>query len=269
MDWFMCLSMDHPFWTRVVDSVGDKGVIQLLTLMGRIRKDLPDQISARYISNICGIRLDRANKLLPWLKELIDISPRSGKDRMNKYPTSGQQVSDKGVDNDAVNQSYLESSENHRKKERIDKNITPQTPQGAGTVREKFEAFWSIYPKKVSKGHAEKSWNTHQLHRHFDEIIAALERHKRSAEWAKDNGAFIPNPGTWLNGKRWLDVMPSEAPEFKPRSKIDEALSRQTMTNRYTQEVYEMSRFTRHPTQPTALLDDTGQTVQLSDLDWG
>ena len=34
-------------------------------------------------------------------------------------------------------------------------------------------------------------------------LIGAVENHKRSAQWAKDGGAFIPHPTTWLNQRRW------------------------------------------------------------------
>lgn len=261
MDWFMCPSMSHPYWTKLITAIDKQAVFDVL----RVCENPHEDIDEYYIRNICGIKIDRARRLVPWVKNLIEIAPKSIRNR-SKISENRSEIVENRNDFEAETRAPVIS--NNKEKE-IKKEIPPLPPTGGGTVREKFEAFWSIYPKKVSKGHAEKSWNTHQLHRHFDEIIAALEKHKRSAEWAKDNGAFIPNPGTWLNGKRWLDVMPSEAPEFKPRSKIDEALSRQTMRNRWTQEVYEMSRFTRHPTIATALLDDTGQTVQLSDLDWG
>jgi hypothetical protein len=34
-------------------------------------------------------------------------------------------------------------------------------------------------------------------------LIGAVENHKRSAQWTKDGGAFIPHPTTWLNQRRW------------------------------------------------------------------
>ena len=32
-----------------------------------------------------------------------------------------------------------------------------------------------------------------------------LEIFKKSYNWNKDNGQYIPNPTTWLNQKRWED----------------------------------------------------------------
>ena len=36
-------------------------------------------------------------------------------------------------------------------------------------------------------------------------IIKGVERWKISEQWAKNNGQFIPNPATFLNGERWTD----------------------------------------------------------------
>lgn len=36
-------------------------------------------------------------------------------------------------------------------------------------------------------------------------MAAALERDKRSRDWQRDDGAYIPYPASWLNGRRWED----------------------------------------------------------------
>lgn len=42
-------------------------------------------------------------------------------------------------------------------------------------------------------------------------IIRSLNEHKRSHDWLKDNGRFIPYPATWLHQLRWQDELsPSE-----------------------------------------------------------
>lgn len=69
-----------------------------------------------------------------------------------------------------------------------------------------FEKFWDSYPKKKSKGQAKRAWQrlkpTEQLR---ERILAALEQAKTSAEWAKDQGRYIPHPATWLNAEGWED----------------------------------------------------------------
>lgn len=71
-----------------------------------------------------------------------------------------------------------------------------------------FDEFWAAFPKKKAKNDAVKAWNkikmTDEL---FTEIMTALALHKKTPEWTKDNGQFIPNCSTWLNGKRWEDEL--------------------------------------------------------------
>lgn len=69
-----------------------------------------------------------------------------------------------------------------------------------------FEQFWSAYPKKTAKQQALKAWQKIKPDDEFvRKILSALEQHKKSAQWLKDNGQYIPYPATWLNGRRWED----------------------------------------------------------------
>ena len=71
-----------------------------------------------------------------------------------------------------------------------------------------FDLFYKEYPRKVGKTEALKAWNklnvTDTL---FQEIMAGLKGHKKSRDWLKDGGQFIPHPSTWLNQKRWEDEL--------------------------------------------------------------
>ena len=74
---------------------------------------------------------------------------------------------------------------------------------------EDFEQFWVAYPKKVGKKDALKSWMKASDKPQVSEILMAIENAKKSEQWLKDNGQFIPNPATWLKQGRW-DDQPSE-----------------------------------------------------------
>lgn len=71
-----------------------------------------------------------------------------------------------------------------------------------------FDAFWKHYPKKVDKQRARVAFKKVISKNKItvDELIAAVERHKRSRQW--QDMAYIPNPTTWLNGSRWEDILP-------------------------------------------------------------
>ena len=38
-----------------------------------------------------------------------------------------------------------------------------------------------------------------------DKMIEAIQLLKRTKQWLKDDGQFIPYPSTWLNAKGWED----------------------------------------------------------------
>lgn len=71
---------------------------------------------------------------------------------------------------------------------------------------ENFSLFWNAYPKKKSKADAEKAFKKLKPDKQLlDTMLDALEEQKRSQDWKRDNGQFIPYPATWLNGRRWED----------------------------------------------------------------
>jgi hypothetical protein len=74
----------------------------------------------------------------------------------------------------------------------------------------RFDEFWGLYPKKVGKGDALKSWKkikpTADL---FNKMIAAVKAAQESEQWQREKGRYIPNPSTWLNQGRWDDELPN------------------------------------------------------------
>lgn len=85
------------------------------------------------------------------------------------------------------------------------KNQEPRTKNQTSSVDEGFVRFWAAYPKKIGKGAAEKSWSKAHINGSINDIIAAIEAQKKSEQWRKDGGQFIPNPATWINQRRWED----------------------------------------------------------------
>lgn len=86
-------------------------------------------------------------------------------------------------------------------------NKTPVAPNGgASKAEECFEQFWSAYPRKVNKQGAKKAFlRIPNLLSQFTQIMAGLENQKRSKQWKKDNGVFIPHPTTWIHQERWKE----------------------------------------------------------------
>ena len=68
-----------------------------------------------------------------------------------------------------------------------------------------FEAFWAAYPRKIGKRAAMTAWARLKVNGNLDKVLAAVEQQKRSEQWMRDGGQFIPHPATWLNQGRWDD----------------------------------------------------------------
>ena len=69
-----------------------------------------------------------------------------------------------------------------------------------------FEEFWDRYPKKVGKGDAFRAWKKINPGSELRaKILWAVDQQKRSEQWQRDRGQYVPNPATWLNQARWDD----------------------------------------------------------------
>lgn len=70
-----------------------------------------------------------------------------------------------------------------------------------------FDQFWKAYPNKKAKKAAEQKFMKIDFKRvSFDYLIFSLEALKKSEDWMKDGGRYIPMASTWINGERWNDV---------------------------------------------------------------
>ena len=90
-----------------------------------------------------------------------------------------------------------------------------------------FDAFWSVYPRKVGKGAARKAYakvvdgkpNAHH------ELYQTVQLYRTATDgWKPEDRKFIPYPATWLNQERYHDN-PSEWVDAKAgptRTEIEE-----------------------------------------------
>lgn len=70
----------------------------------------------------------------------------------------------------------------------------------------RFNTFWEAYPNKKAKQSALKAWKKIKPNTAlFEKIMKAIELQKRSEDWQRENGRYIPHPASWLNAGRWDD----------------------------------------------------------------
>jgi hypothetical protein len=120
---------------------------------------------------------------------------------------------DQGVDNvdhsrsdvDRCRHNAEAEAEADKTKEKTTSLSPSAQPTKKNTTLEGFVSFWSAYPKKIGKGAAETAWKKAKVNGHLSEVLSALDSQKRSDQWTRDNGQYIPNPATWINQRRWED----------------------------------------------------------------
>ena len=98
---------------------------------------------------------------------------------------------------------------------------TPSPPSQGEEAKsdDRFDAFWTVYPKKVGKGDARKAFEKIRPSKDLTgRMVAAVMKQSQSEQWKRDHGRYIPNPSTWLNQQRWEDEVPPDmgASDKKP-----------------------------------------------------
>ena len=89
------------------------------------------------------------------------------------------------------------------------------------TIKEnKFDKFWKLYPRKVSKFSAKRTWNRLK-NEEIEEIFKVMSGH--IIRWREKEIKYVPHPSTWLNQKRWEDEL---EPIPKKETSADEIMER-------------------------------------------
>jgi 5-methylcytosine-specific restriction endonuclease McrA len=85
-------------------------------------------------------------------------------------------------------------------------------PLPAKPAVEGFEAFYAAYPRKVKPKDARKAWDKLKPDAALQSrILSAIGQQRKSPQWQKDGGQFIPYPATWLNAGEWDNQAPELA----------------------------------------------------------
>ena len=116
---------------------------------------------------------------------------------------------------DPIEENFQDIKENNTRD-----NNNPLTPTGESEL---FDEFWAAYPKHVAKKPARRAWDKLHADRDLlDALLTALEWQTRTEAWQRDGGRYVPNPATWLNGRRWEDEPQAEAEPDKPPRRREE-----------------------------------------------
>lgn len=107
------------------------------------------------------------------------------------------------------------------------KRLTDKKNQSKARAQDEtpgFDAFWDAWPKHHRKEERAKclaKWQQYGLEHRTSEVLQGLDLWKRSQEWDREGGRFIPAPHPWLNKRKWevagtLKLADDEAPWARP-----------------------------------------------------
>ena len=118
------------------------------------------------------------------------------------YENPKQEGKKQGVENQPLEIQPLENQVQYNIN---NKNINNKIINNKKEItKEKFETFYSAYPKKVKKADVEKWFIKHKpSDEEFKKIMQGLENYQTI--WKDKDKQFIPYPTTWLNGRQWED----------------------------------------------------------------
>lgn len=183
----------------------DAGYLGTITV-NRIRREFGTSSVSKYLSEIeeAGfIAVDRhqnghAAKIVllmdPW-EDLFDLPARS---RLGTSPESARYQPDLGAPVSARVEDHSEKNSSGDQKE----------PSSASPT-ERFDRFWSRYPRAVGKPAARKAFKSAVKRSGLEAIQQGYRAWEAFWRDGKVPEQFIPHPATWLNQERYNDAPPA------------------------------------------------------------
>lgn len=130
------------------------------------------------------------------------------------------EIRDKSIDN--KKESSINTTKENAEPMALSTSVDEITLEDIDVIsweEQAFNEFWKLYPKKVNKQGALRSFKRIKgLKKEYPLIIEAVKKSLMSKEWQKNNYQFVPHPQTWINQERWKDV-------------VDMTLEQQIMSN--------------------------------------
>lgn len=116
-------------------------------------------------------------------------------------------------ENENINRNINISFSNDRDANIGECSKSPQMTKKCTSNEVLFDRFWEAYPKKKAKVEARKRWDKLKVTDALAQtMLDAIAEQKKSADWTREDGRFIPYPATWLNQGRWLDELSASEP---------------------------------------------------------
>jgi len=183
----------NPVWVKLHTSILDDYNFTRLTPMARLTFLLLAPLAARVSNKIPYSRVWVAEKL-SLRQDMVKLDELIENNYLVPYIASKSLAS-----------CYQDASTEKRQRQR-QRSETEKKPSTPLVSDPDFDSFWSAYPRKKNKGAAKRAWKKIKPNGGLVAVILnAIAVQKRSHDWRKENGDFIPYPASWLNAEGWLN----------------------------------------------------------------
>lgn len=131
---------------------------------------------------------------------------------IQEIPTQAESTQiNKDINNNRLNQEQREREE-PKLLSRL--NSQPLPLETAQLQNEYFKRFWLMYPRKAKQFQAQLAWNALPVDVElYERILQAVEKYSKTRQWA--DKTYVPYPENFIDGKRWEDDIPADAPKKK------------------------------------------------------
>lgn len=150
-----------------------------------------------------GHKLGINKRFTTWTTVTKSVTPVTTLVTVTDSVAKGYQTGTAGV-TEPVTPPVTESVTTKDNPSKDKQKTKPKDMRASQAMLERFERFYAAYPRKRSRGQAEKTFaKLNPDEQLLTEILSGIERAMKSADW--QNPKFIPHPSSWLNDKGWLD----------------------------------------------------------------
>jgi hypothetical protein len=203
MDWIKVLNKHILFEYNDLRDSEFVAWIKIMSLTAELEHEPTRQQILKYVNyqtlDSLLLKLQKHSIDLPSILHKVLIDASYVRHRRDVWKNNKQQYRD---DNKSVSKDIHMDVSNKEKDKEID---TPIVPKGT-TYTDEFLSFWEAYPKKKGRDAAWKAWQKRNSDRpQINKVLASIEAQKKSSQWMKERGQYIPHPATWINQGRWSD----------------------------------------------------------------
>ena len=199
------LMLQHFYATEKPLPMG-RELYRLLRCETKVDRDAVDAVSAKFwIAESDGLVCGRAVKEIAKADHQRTVNQEVGK--RGGRPKLTEPITESVTESVSTSEPNRNPNQTPDTRDKETPPLPPENP--GGRFAPGFADFWQAYPRKVGKGAADKAWRRAKVNGHQAEVLQALEAQKRSKDWTKDGGQYVPNPATWINQRRWEDGEPA------------------------------------------------------------